>query len=336
MIKYMINRLMLIIPTFIALMFVTFVAIRLVPGDPIEVRAGERGVSPARLEMLRHQMGLDLPIWRQFFNYASDILHGNFGISIISHEPVIKEFIKLFPATIELSLAAMLFAIIIGIPAGIMAAVKRGRIFDQIVMGITVTGYSMPIFWWGLLLIMLVAGYWGILPVSGRIDLIAFDIHPVTGFMLIDSLLSDGWAAFVDALRHLVLPMIVLGTIPLAMIARMTRSSMLEVLSDDYVRTARAKGLRESRVIGVHAMRNALIPVVTVIGLSVGSLLGGAVLTETIFSWPGIGKWVIDSVNRRDYPALQGAVMLIALLVMTVNFIVDALYAIIQPRILHD
>ena len=332
----MINRLMLIIPTFIALMFVTFVAIRLVPGDPIEVRAGERGVTPARLEMLRHQMGLDLPIWRQFLNYASDILHGNFGKSIISHEPVLREFIKLFPATLELSLAAMLFAIIIGIPAGIMAAVKRGRIFDQIVMGITVTGFSMPIFWWGLLLIMLVAGYWGILPVSGRIDLIAFDIQPVTGFMLIDSWLSYGRAAFVDALRHLVLPMIVLGTIPLAMIARMTRSSMLEVLSDDYVRTARAKGLRESRVIGVHALRNALIPVVTVIGLSVGSLLGGAVLTETIFSWPGIGKWVIDSVNRRDYPALQGAVMLIALLVMTVNFIVDALYAIIQPRILHD
>ena len=194
----------------------------------------------------------------------------------------------------------------------------------------------MPIFWWGLLLIMLVAGYWGIMPVSGRIDLIQFDIHAVTGFMLVDTLLSSDKAAFWDALHHLVLPMIVLGTIPLAIIARMTRSSMLEVLGEDYVRTARAKGLSEFRVIGVHSLRNALIPVVTVIGLSVSGLLGGAVLTETIFSWPGIGKWVIESVNRRDYPALQGGVMLIALIVMFVNLAVDFLYAIIQPRIIHD
>ena len=336
MIKFLLKRLALTIPTFIVLMFVTFVAIRLVPGDPIEVHTGERGISPERLEMLRHQLGLDRPVWEQFLSYIWGVLHGDLGTSLSTHETVMKEFITLFPATIELSLAAMLFAVLLGVPAGVLAAVKRGGIFDQTMMGLSVAGFSMPIFWWGLLLIMLVAGYWGIMPVSGRIDLIQFDIQAVTGFMLIDTLLSADKAAFFDALHHLVLPMIVLGTIPLAIIARMTRSSMLEVLGEDYVRTARAKGLSEFRVIGVHSLRNALIPVVTVIGLSVSGLLGGAVLTETIFSWPGIGKWVIESVNRRDYPALQGGVMLIALIVMFVNLAVDFLYAIIQPRIIHD
>ncbi|MDI9408245.1 MAG: ABC transporter permease subunit [Candidatus Pacebacteria bacterium] len=336
MIKFLLKRLALTIPTFFVLMFVTFVAIRLVPGDPIEVHTGERGISPERLEMLRHQLGLDLPVWQQFLSYIWGVLQGDLGVSLSTHETVLKEFFTLFPATIELSLAAMLFAVLIGVPAGVMAAVKRGGIFDQTMMGLSVAGFSMPIFWWGLLLIMLVAGYWGIMPVSGRIDLIQFDIPPVTGFMLIDSLLSPDKGAFLDALHHLVLPMIVLGTIPLAIIARMTRSSMLEVLGEDYVRTARAKGLSEFRVIGIHSLRNALIPVVTVIGLSVSGLLSGAVLTETIFSWPGIGKWVIESVNRRDYPALQGGVMLIALIVMFVNLAVDFLYAIIQPRIIHD
>ena len=335
MLKFLIKRVLLTIPTFIALMFVTFVAIRMVPGDPIEVHTGERGIDPVRLEMLRKQLGLDQPVWKQFLDYGGGVLQGDLGISLATHETVMREFLTLFPATIELSLAAMIFAIVIGIPSGVMAAVKRGGIFDQTMMALSVTGFSMPIFWWGLLLIMLVAGHWGFLPVSGRIDLILYDIKPITGFMLIDTLIVNNWAAFRDALRHLVLPMIVLGTIPLAIVSRMTRSSMLEVLGEDYVRTARAKGLSEFRVKGIHALRNALIPVVTVIGLSVSALLGGAVLTETIFSWPGIGKWVIESVNRRDYPALQGGVMLIAMIVMFVNLVVDLLYAVIQPRILH-
>ena len=335
MLIHFLKRVALTIPTFFALMFITFIAIRLVPGDPVEVRVGERGISPERLAQFRHELGLDQPVWKQFLDYVWGILHGDFGKSLVTNEKVVTEFFTLFPATVELSFAAMLFATIIGIPAGAIAAVKRGSRYDQTLMGLSVAGFSMPIFWWGLLLIMLVAERLHLTPVSGRIDLIKFFFEPVTGFMLIDSLLSDQKGAFLDALHHLVLPMIVLGTVPLAVIARMTRSSMLEVLSEDYVRTARAKGLAPFRVIGLHALRNALIPVVTVIGLSVGSLMAGAVLTETIFSWPGIGKWLIESIGRRDYPALQGGVMLVSAIVILVNLGVDVLYGVINPRIRH-
>ena len=335
MIKFLVKRLLLTVPTFIALMFVTFVAIRLVPGDPVEVRTGERGISAERLAYFRHELGLDQPVWKQFVDYVWQLLHGDFGTSLSTSEKVLTEFFTLFPATLELALAGMLFSIIIGIPAGIVAAVKRGSWFDHTLMGAAVTGFSMPIFWWGLLLIMLVSEGWGLTPVSGRIDMIKFYFEPVTGFMLIDSILSDQKGAFLSALHHLVLPMIVLGTYPLAVIARMTRSSMLEVLSEDYVRTARAKGLSEFRVISLHALRNALIPVVTVVGLQVGGLLAGAVLTETIFSWPGVGKWLIESIARRDYPALQGGILLISSLVIIVNVLVDVLYGAINPRIRH-
>ena len=335
MIKFLVKRLLLTVPTFIALMFVTFVAIRLVPGDPVEVRTGERGISAERLAYFRHELGLDQPVWKQFVDYVWQLLHGDFGTSLSTSEKVLTEFFTLFPATLELALAGMLFSIIIGIPAGIVAAVKRGSWFDHTLMGAAVTGFSMPIFWWGLLLIMLVSEGWGLTPVSGRIDMIKFYFEPVTGFMLIDSLLSDQKGAFLSALHHLVLPMVVLGTYPLAVIARMTRSSMLEVLSEDYVRTARAKGLSEFRVISLHALRNALIPVVTVVGLQVGGLLAGAVLTETIFSWPGVGKWLIESIARRDYPALQGGILLISSLVIIVNVLVDVLYGALNPRIRH-
>ncbi|HTN97137.1 MAG TPA: ABC transporter permease subunit [Nordella sp.] len=335
MIRFLLRRLALTVPTFVALMFVTFMMIRLVPGDPIEVRRGERGISPERLAELRHEMGLDQPIWKQFGDYVWGLLHGDFGVSIITKNPVLQEFLTLFPATIELSTCALLFAIIIGIPAGVVAASRRGSIYDQTLMGLALTGYSMPIFWWGLILILVVSNTLGWTPVSGRVDLIKFYYPSVTGFMLIDSLLSGQKGAFGDAVRHLILPTIVLGTVPLAIIARMTRSSMLEVLEEDYVRTARAKGLAPYRVIGIHALRNALIPVVTVIGLSVGSLLAGAVLTETIFSWPGVGKWLIESIGRRDYPALQGGIMLISSIVIVVNLLVDMTYGLINPRIRH-
>ena len=228
----------------------------------------------------------------------------------------------------------MLFAIIIGIPAGIVAAVKRGTLVDQGIMSLSLAGYSMPIFWWGLLLIILFSNTLNLTPVSGRLSFL-FEVEPVTGFMLIDSLLSDEKGAFKSALHHLVLPTIVLGTIPLAVIARQTRSAMLEVLSEDYVRTAKAKGLSPLRVISVHALRNAMITVVTVIGLQVAVLLAGAILTETIFSWPGIGKWIIFSVFSRDYYAVQGGLLLIAACVMVVNLIVDLLYGLINPRIVH-
>jgi dipeptide transport system permease protein len=335
MLKYLLRRAALTVPTFFALMFLTFVAIRLVPGDPVEVRVGERGISPERLAHFRHELGLDQPVWKQFADYVWQLLHGDFGTSLVTNEKVLTEFLTLFPATIELSICAMLFATLIGIPAGAIAAVKRGSFYDQALMGLSVTGFSMPIFWWGLLLIMFVAERWGLTPVSGRIDLIKYYFEPTTGFMLIDAWLSGQKGALLSAAHHLVLPGIVLGTVPLAVIARMTRSSMLEVLSEDYVRTARAKGLPPWRVIGLHALRNAMIPVVTVIGLSVGALMAGAVLTETIFSWPGVGKWLIEGIARRDYPSLQGGVMLVSSVVILVNLVVDVLYGVINPRIRH-
>lgn len=333
MLRFFLKRLALTVPTFVALMFVTFLMLRLVPGDPVEVRLGEHGITPERHAKLIHEMGLDQPIWKQFLDYMWGLLHGDFGISTITKNPVVHEFAQLFPATIELSLCAMIFAIAIGVPAGVIAAAKRGGIYDQTLMGIALTGYSMPIFWWGLILILVMSNWLHLTPVSGRINLIKYYYPQVTGFMLIDSLLSGKKGAFADAVQHLILPTIVLGTVPLAVIARMTRSSMLEVLEEDYVRTARAKGLPLYRVVGVHALRNALIPVVTVIGLSVGTLLAGAVLTETIFSWPGVGKWLIESIGRRDYPALQGGIMLISSVVILVNLMVDLLYGLINPRI---
>ena len=335
MFTFFLRRAALTLPTFVALMFVTFVVIRLVPGDPVEVRTGERGISPERLEQFRHELGLDQPVWKQFLDYVWRLLHGDFGTSVVTNERVLNEFLALFPATLELAAFALTFAVVVGVPAGVIAGVRRGTGYDHALMATTLTGYSMPIFWWGLLLVMLVSERLDLTPVSGRIDLIQYYFEPHTGFMLIDSLLSDQDGAFWSALHHLLLPTIVLGTVPMAIIARMTRSSMLEVLGEDYVRTARAKGLSPLRVIGLHALRNALIPVVTVIGLSVGGLMSGAVLTETIFSWPGVGKWLIESIFRRDYPVLQGGIMLISSLVIMVNLVVDVLYGVINPRIRH-
>ncbi len=334
MLRFALTKLALLIPTFIGVTLLTFFMIRLIPGDPIELLVGERGIAPERHAMLRAQLGLDRPIYEQYAIYIGNVLQGDLGKSIVTKRPVLSEFLTLFPATIELSICAMFIAVLIGLPAGILAGVRRGRFADYFVMGSSLTGFSMPIFWWGLLLIILfsVTLHWT--PVSGRIALTYF-FEPVTGFMTIDSLLSGQKGAFTSAVRYLILPSIVLGTVPLAIIARMTRSSMLEVLSEDYVRTARAKGLSPLRVVNMHALRNALIPVVTVIGLQVGTLMGGAILTETIFAWPGVGKWLVDSVGRRDFPAVQGGVLLIAIMIMLVNLTVDLLYGLINPRIRH-
>jgi dipeptide transport system permease protein len=334
MIRFILTRFSLIIPTFLGVTLLTFALIRLVPGDPVELMAGERGISAERLAQLRSEMGFDRPLLVQYANYIGDVVQGDLGQSIVTKTPVLQEFLTLFPATIELSVCAILFAVVIGLPLGIIAAVKRGSFFDHTLMGISLTGYSMPIFWWALLLILLFSVNLGWTPVSGRISVLYW-VEPVTGFMLIDSLLSDEEGAFGSALAHLVLPAIVLGTVPLAVIARMTRSSMLEVLGEDYIRTARAKGLAPFRVIAQHALRNALIPVVTVIGLQIGVLFAGAILTETIFAWPGIGKWLIESVARRDYPVLQGGVLLVAAVIMLVNLLVDLTYGVLNPRIRH-
>ena len=329
---FILRRLGTFIPTFIGVSIVSFLFIRLLPGDPILLMAGERGMTDERYAQLMTQFGFDKSLLSQYWDYLTGIVRGDLGISFRTKKPVWDEFFALFPATLELSLCAIVFAVVIGIPAGIIAAVKRGKWPDQMLMSTALVGYSMPIFWWALLLIILFSGMLGWTPVSGRISLMFF-FPSDTGFMLIDSLRSGQEGAFASAVQHLILPTIVLGTIPLAVIARQTRSAMLEVLSEDYIRTARAKGLRPLRVNGLHALRNALIPVITVIGLSVGTLMAGAILTETIFSWPGIGKWMVEGINSRDYTAVQGGLLMIAVIVMLVNLAVDLLYGLINPRI---
>lgn len=334
MLRFILRRLGMVVPTFIGITLLAFALIHLIPGDPVEIMMGERGIDAASHAQALRQLGLDQPLPVQYGRYLWQALHGNLGQSLLSHTSVLTEFGARFPATLELSLCALLFAIVVGLPIGVAAALKRGSALDHGVMGAALTGYSMPIFWWGLILIMFFSVKLGWTPVSGRIA-VEYDVPTVTGFMLIDGWLSTDPGAWRSAVSHLILPAIVLGTIPLAVIARMTRSSMLEVLREDYIRTARAKGLSRARVVVVHALRNALVPVITVIGLQVGTLLAGAVLTETIFSWPGVGKWLIDAIGRRDYPVVQGGILLIALLVIVVNLCVDLLYGVLNPRVRH-
>lgn len=334
MLRFVMRRLGMVIPTFIGITVLAFALIHLIPGDPIEVLVGERNLDPVMHAEAMKRLGLDQPLTTQYFVYLKHAAQGDLGRSIVTNEGVLHEFFARFPATLELATCAMLFALVVGLPAGVAAALRRGKLVDHTTMGAALTGYSMPIFWWGLLLIMLFSVDLQWTPVSGRIG-VEYDVPQVTGFMLIDTLLGGDPGSFTSAVSHLILPTIVLGTVPLAVIARMTRSAMLEVLREDYIRTARAKGLSPWRVIVVHALRNALIPVVTVIGLQVGALLAGAVLTENVFSWPGIGKWLIDAILRRDYPVVQGGILLIATGVILVNLLVDVLYGVVNPRIRH-
>ena len=332
MVRFLLSKLLYLVPTFLGITIVAFGFVRILPGDPVLLMAGERGVSPERHAELSAQLGFDKPIVMQYLDFLGRLLQGDLGNSLVTKKPVLTEFLALFPATVELGLCAIIIATLVGVPVGVLAAIKRGSWFDQVSMTSALVGFSMPIFWWGLLLIIFFSGFLGWTPVSGRISLMYF-FPQGTGFMLIDSLMSGQDGAFRSAVSHLILPSVVLATIPLAVIARQTRSAMLEVLGEDYVRTARAKGMPRRRVIGVHALRNAMIPVVTTIGLQIGVLIAGAILTETIFSWPGIGKWMIDSISRRDYPVVQSGLLLIAGMVMVVNLLVDLTYGLINPRI---
>jgi dipeptide transport system permease protein len=336
---FLTKKVFMLMITFIGVTIVAFSLIRMVPGDPVLVMLGERGASPEVYAEMQATLGLDQPFLSQYFLYVKNALSGDLGQSIISKEPVLKEFMDRYPATLELGIAALLFAILLGLPLGVMAAVKKNSWFDFAFMGASLVGYSMPIFWWGLILILLSSvnvldiPFLGWTPVSGRISPL-FDVEMKTGFLLIDSWFSDEpRQAFISAAKHILLPAIAMGTIPLAMIARMTRSSLLEVLGEDYVRTAKAKGVSRFRVVVVHALRNALIPIVTVIGLSFGSIVTGAILTETIFSWPGIGKWLVRSVTSLDYPVIQGGILLIAMAIVLVNLLVDLIYRWVDPKL---
>jgi dipeptide transport system permease protein len=333
MLNIVVRRLLISIPTIIGMTILAFGLIRMVPGDPVDLLLGERGADPEVRQELRARFKLDRPIIEQYFYFLAGAVKGDLGTSIVSRQPVTTEFFSRFPATLELGLTAILFAVILGIPIGVIAANNRGKSLDLGLMSGALVGYSMPIFWWGLVLILFFSVKLGLTPVSGRISAM-FDITPVTGFLLIDVWFSEeGFEAFKAALMHLILPALALGTIPLAAIARITRSSLLEVLREDYVRTAKAKGLDHNSVVYGHALRNALIPIITVIGLMMGQILTGAVLTETIFSWPGIGKWIVSSVESRDYPVIQGGILLISLTIIFLNLLVDLTYAVVNPLI---
>jgi dipeptide transport system permease protein len=336
MIKKIFFKFFDIIPTVLGISLIAFLLIRFIPGDPVMLLLGERGADPVVYEKMKASLGLDLPWYEQYLSFLKNASRGDFGQSIISKDGVWEEFSTLFPATLELGVMSLSFALAIGIPLGIIAAVKRNSFLDYFFMSASLIGYSMPIFWWGLILIIIFSVNLNLTPVSGRISVL-FDIENITGFMLYDTLHKDvieeyGFKAFFSALRHLILPSIAMGTIPLAVLARMTRSSLLEVLKEDYIRTAKSKGLSSFSIVCKHALRNALVPITTVIGLMFGSIITGAILTETIFSWPGIGKWILDAVNGRDYPVIQGGVLFIGFCVVIINLIVDILYTVINPR----
>lgn len=331
--KWILNKLLILLVTLIGASLISFFMIRLIPGDPITHLLGERGGTAEQIQQMKVRLGLDKSLPEQYLFFIKNALQGDLGSSIVSQRPVSEEFWDRFPATLELGIVALIWSTLLGIPLGLIAAVKRNSLWDYGVMGASLVGYSMPIFWWGLLLILFFSVSLGILPVSGRID-IAYDIPLKSGFLLIDTWLApDSVAAFLSALKHLFLPALVLGTIPLAMISRMTRSSLLEVLSEDYVRTARAQGLPERLVIWRVAFRNALIPIVTLLGLLAGSIMTGAVLTETLFSWPGVGRWLVKSVEARDYPVIQGGILYASFGVVVINLLVDLLYSRLNPKL---
>jgi peptide/nickel transport system permease protein len=331
MLPYIIRRILILVPTLLGVSVIVFLMLHITPGDPAELLLGERATE-ASLQAMREHLGLNKPLYVQYELFLERLLQGDLGETIWTRQQVWTEVKQRFPATIELSVAAMIISCFFGMLFGIISATKQYSIFDYVSMLGALIGVSMPIFWLGLVLMLIFSLHLGWLPVSGRLT-IGVDLDTITNFYVLDAVLTRNWAALRDVLWHLTLPAVTLSTIPLAIVARMTRSSMLEVLRQDYIKTAKAKGLSQRMVILKHALRNALIPVVTTIGLQFGILLGGAILTETIFAWPGVGKWMYDAVSQRDYMVIQGGTLFIATIFVVINLVVDVLYAVINPRI---
>lgn len=331
---YISRRLFHLVLIMFGVSVLVFLMLRMIPGDPAQLLLGEFA-NPEELESLRAQLGLNQSLLTQYWIYLSNIIQGDLGNSLRSNAPVAGEIWVRLIATLELSLAAMFIATVVGVAAGVLSAVKQRSFLDYASMFLALVGVSMPIFWLGLMLIYLFSVKYPILPMMGRITL-GLEVPEMTGLMVVDSLLAGNGQAFLSAVKHLLLPSLTLATIPMAIVARITRSSMLEVMSKDYVRTARAKGMAESVVVLRHALRNAFLPVVTVLGLNLGLLLGGAVLTETIFSWPGLGRYVVDSLAGRDYAAVQGCILVFAALMAAINLAVDLMYVFLDPRLRVD
>lgn len=323
------------LPTLLLMTITIFLMIKAIPGDPAQLILGERA-NPQALKTLRHEMGLDQPMIVQYGKFMQRLVFsGDLGRSLASNEAVSSMIAHKFPATAELAFAGMVFAVLVGIPAGLLAAIWPGTLIDFSGMSLAMVGISMPIFWLGLVLTWIFGLELGLFPLSGRLSVDVF-YEPTTGFVFIDAMLAHDWSMLFDALHHIVLPGIALGTIPMAFLARMTRSSMLEVIKQDYVRTARAKGVGELVLYCKHALKNAFIPILTVLGLQFGLLLGGAIITETIFAWPGIGSWLLESVSARDYAALEGGVLTVAGAFVLVNLVVDICYRLLDPRLRVD
>ena len=332
--RYAIRRSLTIVPVLLGVSVLVFSFIHLIPGDPALTMLGERA-TPEKVAEVRARLGLDRPIWQQYILYIGKALQGDLGVSIVRGDPVASDLLRRFPATVELAMAAIVVAIAVGIPIGVASTVWRNSLLDSLARLGALTGVSMPIFWLGLVLAWFFGVQLRILPTGFRLAS-GTTFTPSTNFVILDAALQRDWSTLADAVRHLILPALALATIPLAVIARMTRASMLEVLSREYIRTAEAKGLSRRAVILRHALRNALLPVLTVIGLQVGRLLAGAILTETIFSWPGIGLWVYESIESRDYAIVQGVSLFIAVIVVGVNLLTDVLYAAVDPRIKYE
>lgn len=331
MVSYIIRRLLMLIPVLVGMSIIVFSIIHAIPGDPAETILGDKASEESK-EALREELGLNKPIYVQYFTYMGRLLQGDLGNSIRTNTPIVQEIGPYLAATLELTMFSMAIAIFIGVNAGILSAWKQNSLFDYASMIVALIGVSMPIFWLGLMEQWIFALELKWLPSLGRMN--ARDpLEAITHLYLIDAMLSGRWDQVWTVTKHLILPGIALGTIPMAIIARMTRSSMLEVLRSDYIRTARAKGLNQLPVVYKHALKNALIPVVTVIGLQTGLLLGGAVLTETIFAWPGVGRYIFEAISFRDYPVIQSGILIIAVIFVLINLIVDLLYALIDPRI---
>ncbi len=331
MLAHIIRRILLLFPTLLGISIIIFLMMHITPGDPAELLLGERATETA-LEALREHLGLNEPLHVQYGMFLKRLMKGDLGETIWTRQKVWVEVKQRFPATIELSIAAMLISSFFGVILGIISATKQYSLFDYLSMLGALVGVSMPIFWLGLVLMLIFSLNLGWFPMSGRLS-VGIDIDPITNFYILDALLTKNWPAFKDAIWHLTLPAFTLSTIPMAIVARMTRSSMLEVLRQDYIKTAKAKGLSPGIVIMKHALRNALIPVITVIGLMFGILMAGAILTETIFAWPGVGKWLYDAVLQRDYMVIQGGTLFVAAIFVIINLVVDVLYAVINPKI---
>lgn len=322
---------MQIIPVLLGVSIVVFFMVRAIPGDPAQIMLGQQATQE-QVQQIRENMGLDKPIFVQYGLFLKDALRGDLGDSIVTGRPVTTELLTRLPATLELTTFAMLIAILVGIPVGVISAVRQYSLLDKTTSVLALTGISMPIFWLAMILVVIFGVNLELLPFPGRLDPTT-GITAITGLVLVDSLLTLNFAGFWDGLLHLIMPALALATIPMAVIMRMTRSSMLEVMNEDYVRTARAKGVVPWRVVFKHALRNAMLPTITVIGLQTGLLMGGAIITETIFSWPGIGLYTYNSISSRDYASIQGVVLYAALLFVLVNLLVDILYAILDPRV---